>query len=53
MGGLFDGGQNNRGDADGGKVVTVGEVSRGGSNSISPDEILRLGKEGERGGVPM
>lgn len=53
MEGLFDAGQNKRGDADGGKVVTVGEVSRKGSTCISPDELLRLGKGGEHGGEPV
>lgn len=42
--GLFD-----RDDAD----ETGDEVSRGGSGSSSPHDLLLLGKEGEEGGVPV
>lgn len=47
--GLFDRGYDKWDDAD----ETGDEMSRGGSASSSPHNLLLLGKEGEQGGVPV
>lgn len=52
--GLFDRGRNEREDADEtaeGAAATGEDVSRGGSPSSSPHDLLLLWKEGEQGGV--
>lgn len=54
--GLFDRGHDKRDDVDEtveGKAPTGGKVSRGGSTSSSPHDLLPLRKEGEQGGVPI